>query len=254
MSTNPTHDLQNTVALVFGGGRDIGAAISLALARRGAQVALTYNSSNPAETITAITSLGHSPFAQQVDALDTAAVRTFAVAAQKHFGNPINILVNVVGGLVARKKMDEMDDAFWDHVFALNVKSIFAMTQAALPLMADGSTIVNVSSQAGRDGGGPGGIAYGASKGALMSMTRGLARELSPRRIRVNAVCPGMIATKFHDDFTKPEVRQRVAGMTPLGREGHASEVADLVSYLAGPQSSFVNGACIDINGGILFS
>ena len=87
-----------------------------------------------------------------------------------------------------------------------------------------------------------------------MSMTRGLAKELSPRRIRVNAVCPGMIATKFHDDFTKPEVRQRVAGMTPLGREGQASEVADLVGYLAGPTSSFVNGACVDINGGILFS
>jgi len=242
MSTNPTHDLQNTIALVFGGGRDIGAAISLALAHHGAQVALTYNSSNPAETIAALAALGHEPFAQKVDALNTAAVRAFAVGAQKYFGSPINTLVNVVGGLVARKKMDEMDDAFWDYVFALNVKSIFA------------SAIVNVSSQAGRDGGGPGGIAYGASKGALMSMTRGLAKELSPRRIRVNAVCPGMIATKFHDDFTKPEVRQRVAGMTPLGREGQASEVADLVTYLASPQSSFVNGACIDINGGILFS
>lgn len=254
MSTNPIHDLENTVAIVFGGGRDIGAAISIALARRGAQVALTYNSSNPAETIAAIAALGHELFAQKVDALDTAAVRAFALATRKHFNNPINTLVNVVGGLVARKKMDEMDDAFWDYVFALNVKSIFVMTQAALPLMADASAIVNVSSQAGRDGGGPGGIAYGASKGALMSMTRGLAKELSPRRIRVNAVCPGMIATKFHDDFTKPEVRQRVAGMTPLGREGRASEVADLVTYLASPQSSFVNGACVDINGGILFS
>ena len=70
-----------------------------------------------------------------------------------------------------------------------------------------------------------------------MSMTRDLARELAPRRIRVNAVCPGMIATKFHDDFTKPEVRQRVAGMTPLGREGQATEVAALVTYLASPQS-----------------
>jgi 3-oxoacyl-[acyl-carrier protein] reductase len=150
--------------------------------------------------------------------------------------------------------MEEMDDAFWDQVLALNVKSIFAMTQAALPLMADGGAIVNVSSQAGRDGGGPGGIAYGASKAALMAMTRGLAKELGPRRIRVNAVCPGMIATKFHDDFTKPEVRQRVAGMTPLGREGQAHEVADLVAYLGSTQSSFVNGTCVDINGGVLFS
>ena len=164
------------------------------------------------------------------------------------------MVANVVGGLVARKKMDEMDDAFWDFVFALNVKSIFAMTQAALPLMNDGGAIVNVSSQAGRDGGGPGGIAYGATKGALMSMTRGLAKELGPRRIRVNAVCPGMIATKFHDDFTKPEVRQRVAGMTPLGREGQAAEVGKLVAYLASNGASYVNGTCVDINGGILFS
>jgi len=247
-------DMTNTLALVFGGGRDIGAAISIALARRGAQVALTYNSSNPTETLAAIEALGQKPLAQKVDAFDTTAVRNFATWAQQQSGNPINILVNVVGGLLARKKMEEMDDDFWDQVFSLNVKSVFAMTQAALPLMSDGGAIVNVSSQAGRDGGGPGGIAYGASKGALMSMTRGLAKELAPRRIRVNAVCPGMIATKFHDDFTKPEVRQRVAGMTPLGREGHASEVADLVTYLASPQASFVNGTCVDINGGILFS
>ena len=247
-------DMTNTLALVFGGGRDIGAAISIALARRGAQVALTYNSSNPTETLAAIEALGQKPLAQKVDAFDTTAVRNFATWAQQQSGNPINILVNVVGGLLARKKMEEMDDDFWDQVFSLNVKSVFAMTQAALPLMSDGAAIVNVASQAGRDGGGPGGIAYGASKGALMSMTRGLAKELSPRRIRVNAVCPGMIATKFHDDFTKPEVRQRVAGMTPLGREGRASEVADLVTYLASPQASFVNGTCVDINGGILFS
>ena len=226
-------DFSNTLAVVFGGGRDIGGAISIALAKRDAQVALSYNSSNPQETIAAVEAAGQKALARKVDAMDTAAVRDFAAWAQKESGKPIGVLVNVVGGLLARKKMDEMDDAFWDTVFGLNVKSVFAMTQAALPLMADGAAIVNVSSQAGRDGGGPGGIAYGAAKGAMMSMTRGLAKELGPRRIRVNAVCPGMIATKFHDDFTKPEVRQRVAGMTPLGREGQASEVAELVVYLA---------------------
>jgi 3-oxoacyl-[acyl-carrier protein] reductase len=247
-------DLNNTFAIVFGGGRDIGAAISIALAQRGAHVALSYNSSNPSATISAIEAVGGKPIAQRVDALDTAAVRKFITSAQQRAGMPIGLLVNVVGGLVARKKMDEMDDAFWNHVFALNVTSVFAATQAAIPLMADDGAIINLSSQAGRDGGGPGSLAYGATKGALMSMTRGLAKELGPRRIRVNAVCPGMIATKFHDDFTKPEVRQRVASMTPLGREGQAAEVADLVTYLASSQSSFVNGACIDINGGILFS
>jgi 3-oxoacyl-[acyl-carrier protein] reductase len=247
-------DFQDKLAVVFGGGRDIGGAIAIELARRGAQVALSYHGSNPDDVIAAITTLGRKPYAQKVDALDMAAVRAFATSSAEQAGKKIAVLVNVVGGLVARKRMEEMDDAFWDHVMTLNTKSIFAITQAALPLMTDGGAIVNVSSQAGRDGGGPGGIAYGASKGALMSMTRGLAKELGSRRIRVNAVCPGMIATKFHDEFTKPEVRQRVAGMTPLGREGRAEEVANLVVYLASDAASFVNGANVDINGGILFS
>jgi 3-oxoacyl-[acyl-carrier protein] reductase len=247
-------DFQNKLAVVFGGGRDIGGAVAIELARRGAQVALSYHGSNPDKVVAAITALGHKPYPQRVDALDMSAVRAFAVSSADQAGKKIDVLVNVVGGLVARKRMEEMDDSFWDQVMTLNLKSIFAMTQAALPLMNDGAAIVNVSSQAGRDGGGPGGIAYGASKGALMSMTRGLAKELGPRRIRVNAVCPGMIATRFHDEFTKPEVRQRVAGMTPLGREGKAEEVADLVVYLASDAASFVNGANVDINGGILFS
>jgi len=242
------------LAIVFGGGRDIGAAVAMELAAMGAEVALSYNGSNPAAVIAAIEAAGGKAKAYKVDGMDTAAVRAFAQQAVTDSGKQIDVLANVVGGLVARKKMDEMDDAFWDYVFALNVKSVFAMTQAAIPLMNDGGAIVNVSSQAGRDGGGPGGIAYGATKGALMSITRGLAKELGPRRIRVNAVCPGMIATKFHDDFTKPEVRQKVAGMTPLGREGQADEVGKLVAYLASNGASFVNGACVDINGGLLFS
>ena len=247
-------DYKNKLAIVFGGGRDIGGAVAIELAASGAQVALTYNSSNPDAVIAAITATGQAAIAARVDALDTAAVRNFARDAAKQAGKAVDLLVNVVGGLVARKRMEEMDDAFWDHVFNLNVRSIFAMTQAVLPLMADGGAIVTVASQAGRDGGGPGGIAYGASKGALMSMTRGLAKELGSRRIRVNAVCPGMIATKFHDDFTKQEVRTKVASMTPLGREGRAEEVAKLVAYLGSNEASFVNGVNVDINGGILFS
>ena len=247
-------DFQDKLAVVFGGGRDIGGAIAIELARRGAHVALSYHGSNPQEVIAAITAVGHKPYTQKVDALDMSAVRAFVTSSAEQAGKKIAVLINVVGGLVARKRMEEMDDAFWDHVMTLNLKSIFAITQAALPLITDGGAIVNVSSQAGRDGGGPGGIAYGASKGALMSMTRGLAKELGPRRIRANAVCPGMIATKFHDEFTKPEVRQRVAAMTPLGREGRAEEVANLVVYLASDAASFVNGANVDINGGILFS
>ncbi|HZY62983.1 MAG TPA: SDR family oxidoreductase [Edaphobacter sp.] len=248
------HDYQGALAIIFGGGRDIGGAIAVELAQRGARVALSYHASNPDATLAAIEAAGQKAIAVKVDALDTTSVREFVRVAVDKAGTPAKILVNVVGGLVARKRMEEMDDEFWDHIFQLNVRSVFAMTQAMLPLMSDGGAIVNVSSQAGRDGGGPGSIAYGASKGALMSMTRGLAKELGPRRIRVNAVCPGMIATKFHDDFTTPEVRKRVAGMTPLGREGRAEEVAKLVAYLASDEASYVNGANVDINGGILFS
>jgi len=245
---------ENKLAVVFGGGRDIGRAVSVDLAKNGAQVAFSYNSGGAEDTLAAIKAVGGTGWAFKVDAMDTAAIRAFASAAAKQAGKQISVLVNVVGGIVARKRMEEMDDAFWETVMNLNVRSTFAMAQSAIPLMHDGGAIVNFSSLAGRDGGGGGAIAYGSSKGALMAFTRGLAKELGARKIRVNAVCPGMIATKFHDDFTKPEIRAKVAASTPLGREGKAEEVANLVTYLASEQSSFLTGTCIDINGGTFFS
>ena len=246
--------IKGKLAVVFGGGRDIGSAVAECLASKGADIVLSYHASDPSAVLEKIRAHGANVSAYKVDATDTSAVRAFVQEAQSRAGKSIDILANVVGGLVERRRIEQMDDAFWDYVFALNVKSVFAITQATLPLMNDGGAIVNLSSQAGRDGGGPGSMAYSSSKAALMAMTRGLAKELGPRRIRVNAVCPGMIATRFHDDFTRPEVRQRVASMTPLGREGEAREVGDLVAYLASDEASFVNGACVDINGGILFS
>tara|TARA_A200000113_G_scaffold202349_2_gene196729 strand:+ start:1797 stop:2159 length:363 start_codon:yes stop_codon:yes gene_type:complete len=120
--------------------------------------------------------------------------------------------------------------------------------------MEAGGAIVNFASQAGRDGGGPGAAIYATSKGAVMTYTRALAKEFGPQGIRVNALCPGMIATKFHDDFTIDAVREKVAGSTPLRREGQANEVADLVLYLVSDQSSFITGNNIDINGGLAFS
>jgi 3-oxoacyl-[acyl-carrier protein] reductase len=250
-------DLAGKFALVSGAGRDIGQAIAIELARRGADVAFTYHRASGGSdeaTVSGIQTLGRRAFSKEVDSLDSAAVREFVGWAIAQAGQPLDILVNVVGSLVARKKMEEMDEAFWDHVIALNLKTAFVLTKAALPHFSDGGAIVNIASQAGRDGGGPGGLAYGAAKGALMAFTRGLAKELGPRRIRVNGVCPGLIDTTFHDTFTKPEVRQRVASMTPLGREGRAEEVATLVAFLGSGEASFVNGANVDINGGILFS
>ena len=183
-----------------------------------------------------------------------ADVENLVKVAQAHYGETVDILVNVVGGLVARKSLLEMDEAFFEHVMKLNVTSTFLTTKAVIPHMVGGGAIVNLASQAGRDGGGPGAAAYGTSKGAVMTFTRAMAKEFGPSNIRVNCVCPGMISTTFHDTFTKDEVRANVAAGTTLRREGHASEVADLVAYLASSEASFLNGVSLDINGGTIYT
>lgn len=249
-------ELQGKTALVTGGARDIGRATSVRLAQLGATVVVNYRSNREQadETLRLISAAGGKGVLAQGDvglAADVARV----VETAGHAGNGhIDILVNLAGGLVARKSIADMDEAFWDQVIALNLKSVFLVTKAALPLMPDGATIVNVSSQAARDGGGPGASAYATAKAGVSNFTRAMAKELGPRRIRVNCVSPGMIATQFHDTFTKPEVRQRVAGMTPLGREGKADEVAEAIAFLASGRSSFVNGESLEINGGIFFA
>jgi len=205
-------------------------------------------------TLDAVKAAGGEAIIVKADVTKATDVTMLVEEARKAFGNGIHILVNVAGGLVARKTLQEMDEDFFDVVMNLNLKSVFLMTKAVTPFMEAGASIINFSSIAGRDGGGPGASAYATSKGAVMTFTRSLAKELGPKGIRVNAVAPGMIATSFHDTFSKPEVRANVANATPLKREGKADEVADLVTYLASEESSFINGANIDINGGLFFS
>jgi 3-oxoacyl-[acyl-carrier protein] reductase len=249
-------ELSNKVAFVTGGARDIGRATSVRLAELGATVIVNYRSnvSDAEETLRQIAAKNGKGIAVQGDVLVAADIARMVQTATEKFGGKIDILVNVAGGLIARKTILEMDEAHWDAVIDLNLKSVFLVTKAVLPHMNDDGAIVNFSSQAGRDGGGPGASAYAAAKAGVANYSRALAKELAPRRIRVNTVSPGMIATKFHDTFTKPEVRQRVAGMTPLGREGTAEEVANLAAFLASPQSSFINGESVEINGGIFFA
>lgn len=249
-------ELASKVAIVTGGARDIGRATSIRLAEMGASVVVNYrsNKADAVETMRLIEEAGGKAIVVQADVLVAADVDRLVKETCAAFGGKIDILVNMAGGLVARKTIAEMDEAFWDHVIALNLKTVFLATKAVLPHMPDGGAIVNVSSQAARDGGGPGASAYASSKAAVSNFTRAMAKELGPRRIRVNAAAPGMIATTFHDTFTKTEVRQRVAGMTPLGREGRAEEVANLIGYLASDRASFINGESVEINGGIFFS
>lgn len=248
--------LKNKVAIVTGGSRDIGRSVSCQLAQEGAKVVINYhgNIANAEETLKLIKDNGGEAIIVKGDVTKSAEVAQLVAKTREAFGEEIHILVNVAGGMVARKPTLELDEEFWDAVMDLNLKSVYLVSKATIPYMKSGASIVNLSSLAGRDGGGPGASAYATAKGGIMTYTRSLAKELGPQNIRVNAVLPGMIATTFHDTFSKPEVRVNVANATLLKREGTASEVADLVVYLASDQSSYITGTNIDINGGLNFS
>ncbi|MDB5230846.1 MAG: 3-oxoacyl-(acyl-carrier-protein) reductase [Chitinophagaceae bacterium] len=248
--------LKGKVAIVTGGARDIGRAVCCKLAKEGARIVVNYRSDDAKaeETLAMIKDCGGEGIIVKADVTKEKEVVELIRQSQKVFGNQIHILVNVAGGIVARKLLADMDETFWNEVMNLNLKSAFLVTKHIVPYMQTGAAIINFSSQAGRDGGGFGASAYATSKGAVATFTRAMAKELGPKGIRVNAVDPGMIATAFHDTHTKPEVRTAVAGSTPLRREGKAEEVADLVAYLASDDSSFITGTNIDINGGTYFS
>jgi 3-oxoacyl-[acyl-carrier protein] reductase len=248
-------DLTGKTALVTGGARDIGRAVSLELAASGAFVAVNYfgSADKADDVVKTITGKGGKAVAIQADVSTSAGANKLVEEAAKAGGGQLDILINNAGGLVARKKMDEMDEAFWNQVIGLNLTSVFLVTKAALTRMRDGGAIVNLASLAARDGGGGGAIAYSTAKGGVLTMTRGLAKELAPRKIRVNAVSPGLIGTTFHDVFTKPEIRQAVASRTAAGREGTAEDVARTIVFLASDAAAYITGESIEINGGLYF-
>ncbi|AXR08238.1 SDR family NAD(P)-dependent oxidoreductase [Salinimonas sediminis] len=245
--------LQDRVIIVAGGGRDIGAACAYDIAKKGAKVLITYHASAEGanKVVDNIKQSGGQAEAIQADLTNPQQVAS-CVAQTLELFNKIDGLVHVAGGLIARKKITEMSLEHWRHVMDVNMTSLFLMSQAVIPHLSNKGSIVTFASQAGRDGGG-GAVPYASSKGAIMTFTRGLAKELGPD-IRVNSVCPGMISTGFHDTFTPDEVRKNVAQATVLKREGEASEVASLVSFLLSDEASYITGANIDINGGLVFS
>ncbi|MFK7746126.1 MAG: SDR family NAD(P)-dependent oxidoreductase [Roseobacter sp.] len=245
--------LAGQTAIVTGGGRDIGRATALKLASEGACVAINYfSSSDGADTAVAeITALGGRAFAMKGDLTKQADVDALVSKTVETFGG-LNILVNNSGGLVGRKKIAEMELDHWNAVMDLNLTSVFMTTKACLAHMKTGA-IVNLASQAARDGGGGGAVAYAASKGAVSTMTRGLAKELGPD-IRVNALCPGMIDTDFHNVHTPDDARRGYEASAPVRRQGTPEDTANLVLFLACDDSAFITGANVDINGGMLFS
>jgi len=244
-------------AIVTGGSRDIGRAISVKLASEGANVVVNYfsNEADADATLAEIEAAGGGKGIKvKADVTKADEVAAMVAASQAAFGDAIHILVNNAGGLVARKTLSEMDEEFFNYVMQLNVTSTFFATQAVVPHMDKGGAIVNLASLAGRDGGGGGASAYATSKGAVMTFTRAMAKELGPQGIRVNALCPGMIATAFHDKFTPDAARENVANATALKRQGRAEETADTVAYLASDDASYITGTNIDINGGLAYS
>ncbi len=248
--------VQGKVAIVTGGARDLGRAISVKLAAEGAKVCVNYfdNEGDAKETLEMITNAGGEAIIVQGDMTKADDVKRLVGETVKAFGEKIDILVNVVGGIVGRKKITEQDEKWYDFLMDVNMRSCWLCTREVVPYMGDGASIVNFSSLAARDGGGPGASMYATAKAAVMTFTRAMAKELGPQGIRCNALCPGTIATSFHDRFNTPENRERMKQGYPLRREGTALEVADLVCYLASSESSYLTGTNIDINGGSFFS
>ena len=249
-----TGELTGRIALVTGGASGIGRAATIALARAGAAVAFTYMTSaaEAREVADAIKGEGGRALALQADMTRPEAVdAAFAQAEAAH--GPLDILFANAGGLIKRERCVDQTPAFWDQAFALNVTSTFLACRAALRGMEGRrrGAIVTMSSLAAFDGGGPGASHYAASKGAIVTYTRALAKEVGPLGIRVNGVAPGLIATRFHEEFNTPEGRRATVERTPVRREGTPEDVAEAVLYLASDRSSFLSGETIQINGGL---
>ncbi|MGE5090249.1 MAG: SDR family NAD(P)-dependent oxidoreductase [Candidatus Levyibacteriota bacterium] len=249
-------DLAGKAVLVTGASTGIGAAAARAFAHAGCRVAIHYNASlNRAEEVAAdVRFAGAQAFLVGGDLRSSAKAREVVDAAAAHFGG-LDILVNNAGGLVQRRPVTEIDDAFFDEVIDLNVRSLVAASAAAVPHMrrAGRGSIVNVTSIAARNGGGAGSTMYASAKGFVSTFTRGLAKELVRDGIRVNAVSPGVITTPFHDRYSTPAMLEAFKSAIPMNRLGTADECAGAFLYLASDAlSGFVTGQILEVNGGQL--
>jgi 3-oxoacyl-[acyl-carrier protein] reductase len=244
-------ELTGRRALVTGAGTGIGRAIAVALARSGADVAITYRTHDAAPVVAEIEALGRAAVALLLDATDSTDVHDVVRRAAVALGGGIDVLVNNAGGLVGRVPVAAMSDEHWHAVLDVNLTSMFYVTRAVLEHMPDGGRIISISSQAGQNGGGPGAVAYAAAKAGMDGMTRGLAKELGSRRITVNSIAPGFIGeTPFQDTFTPADAQRAAIAGIPVGRAGVPDDVAAAALYLASGSAGFTTGAVIDVNGG----
>jgi 3-oxoacyl-[acyl-carrier protein] reductase len=189
------------------------------------------------------------------DVSDAGEVERMAREVEDRYGR-LDVLVNNAGSLIERRSFSEMTEDLWDRVISVNLKSVFLCSKAVLPMMKrQGSgRIINMTSVAARNGGGPGSAAYASAKGGVSTLTRAMAKDLVSENILVNGVAPGVITTPFHDRFTPPDVRENMAAAIPMGREGTPEEVAGAVLFLASPWADYLVGEIIEVNGGQLMS
>ena len=240
--------LTEKVALVTGGSRGIGAAIAKRLAADGAKVAITYakGADAAAAVVKAIEAAGGKAIAIQAEATDTEATRAAVEKAVATFGR-LDVLVNNAGVAIP-KPFEETSLEEMDRMININFRGMMVATQAALKHMQNGGRIIMIGSCVGERVLTPGLVAYSATKGAVKMFTQGLSREVGGRGITVNNVQPGPIDTDLNPaagDWATPQI-----AVTALGRYGQVDEVASLVSFVAGPESSYMTGANLTVDGG----
>lgn len=248
-------ELDGKTAFVTGASRGIGAATALALARQGVRrILIQYKShrSGAEATLAAVRETGAQAEAFQADLSLPGGIRS-ALDQLKNHPEGFDILVNNAGSLVERARMPEMTEDLYDRTMNLNVKSAWMITQAVAPKMIERGSgfVIFLSSIAARNGGGPGATIYAAAKAAVSTITKGLAKELAPKGIRVNAVSPGTVDNYFHEQFSTRQMLESVVAQTPAGRLGNNEEVADTIVFLCSEASRFIYGQTIEINGGM---
>jgi NAD(P)-dependent dehydrogenase (short-subunit alcohol dehydrogenase family) len=250
-------DFTGKVVLVTGASSGIGRATAELFGRCGASVAITYLN-NKAGADAAVESIsnganGRSVIATRADVTKNSEIEQMIREVESSLG-PIDILINNAGSLVERLKTLEMTEERWNEVINLNATSAFFAAKAVIPKMLEkgSGVIVNVTSIAGRNGGALGSIHYSSAKAAILTMTKGLAKEFAAQGIRINAVSPGVIDTPYHETFTTPEIMGNLRKAIPMGREGRPDEVASVIAFLASDAASYLCGETIEVNGGLL--
>lgn len=245
----------NKVVLVTGASSGIGRATAREFARADAEVVVHYNvSKDDAEAVVdTIRKEGGEAIALQADVSKKEEVDTLVKETINRFGT-IDILINNAGALIKRETLENMEEALWDEVMDVNLKSIFLVSQAVIPIMKEKKygKIINLTSIAARVGGGVGAGHYSASKGGILTLSKNMAKELAPYGIIVNAISPGIIDTRFHERFTSPEVFNKFRESVVLKRAGTAEEVAWPILFLCSEYAAYIVGETIEINGGQL--